>query len=58
MITPPPRYDGPFDVFFSQFIEPNLPAPDGVREPHSAFRHYVAEADPIFFLLQVDGVER
>ena len=58
MHLPPPRYDGPFDRFFSQFIEPNLPAPEVVRELHAALRRYVEEQDPIFFLRQMEGVER
>ncbi|MCY1015519.1 hypothetical protein [Pyxidicoccus sp. MSG2] len=58
MNPPPPRYDGPFDVFFAQFIEPNLPAPEVVRELHADLRRYVEERDPIFFLRQIPGVER
>jgi hypothetical protein len=58
MIAPPPRYDGTFDVFFNDFVEPNLPTPQSVRTLDAALRRYVATVDPVFFLRQVDGVER
>jgi hypothetical protein len=58
MHLPPPRYDGSFDRFFSQFIEPNLPAPAVVRELHADLCRYVEEQDPIFFLREMEGVER
>lgn len=58
MKQPPPRYDRPFDVFFAEFIEPNLPTREVVRELHGALRRYVDGPDPIFFLRQVTGVER
>jgi hypothetical protein len=57
MNLPPPRYDGPFDVYFSQFIEPNLPTPEVVRELHAELRRYVEERAPIFFLRKVPGVK-
>ncbi|WNG17107.1 hypothetical protein [Cystobacter fuscus] len=58
MNPPPSRYNGPFDVFFEQFIEPNLPAPEVVLELHADLRRYVEELDPIFFLREISGVER
>ena len=57
MNRPPPRFDGPFDVYFSQFIEPNLLAPEVVRALHADLGRYVEESDPIFFLRQMKGVE-
>ncbi|NTX09581.1 hypothetical protein HUA76_02185 [Myxococcus sp. CA056] len=57
MNLPPPGFDGPFDVYFSQFIEPNLPSPEAVLVFHDELRRYVEESDPIFFLRQMEGAE-
>lgn len=54
----PPSYEGSYEDFYDEYVEPNLPAPDRVVAFDALLARHFAEADPEYLIRSVLKLDR
>lgn len=54
----PAEYNGDFESFYNEFIEPTLPNPESVKAAHIILMNYLNRKDPIFIVRRFEAFQR